>query len=166
MLHGCDVGDGTLVGMGAIVLNGAKIGKNSLVGAGSLVKERATFPDNSLIVGSPAKVVRTLPDDQAAGIGAGAADYVANSRKRATGVATPASRPARRGIPPPLAPRQVQGEPRPGAADLRWRPPGGAEDLRPLSCAPLEAGGPSSVVARPARLRLTKRGGSCRRRLL
>ena len=126
MLHGCDVGDGTLVGMGAIVLNGAKIGKNSLVGAGSLVKERATFPDNSLIVGSPAKVVRTLPDDQAAGIGAGAADYVANSRKRATGVLTP---PRDAGFRPPSPPARFK-------ASLVQVPPtyGGAPPEEPRTC--------------------------------
>lgn len=80
-LHGCSVGDGSLIGMGAVVLNHAKIGKNCLVGAGSLVKEHATFPDNSLIIGSPAKLVRTLSDTQAAAISQGASGYVANSRK-------------------------------------------------------------------------------------
>ena len=56
MLHGCTIGDNSLIGMGAILLNGAKIGKNSLVGAGALVTEGKSFPDNSLIVGSPARV--------------------------------------------------------------------------------------------------------------
>lgn len=60
ILHGCIIGDNTLIGMGAIVLNGAKIGKNCLVGAGALVTEGKEFPDNSLIVGSPAKVIREL----------------------------------------------------------------------------------------------------------
>jgi len=55
ILHGCTVGDRTLIGMGAIVLNGAKIGNNCLVGAGALVTEGKVFPDNSLIVGSPAR---------------------------------------------------------------------------------------------------------------
>src|SRR5512140_3452952 len=64
MLHGCIVGDNSLIGMGAILLNGSKIGKNSLVGAGALVTEGKSFPDNSLIVGSPARAIRTL--DQAA----------------------------------------------------------------------------------------------------
>ncbi len=64
MLHGCTIGDNSLIGMGAIVLNGAKIGDNCLVGAAALVTEGSEFPDNSLIVGSPAKVIRTL--DQAA----------------------------------------------------------------------------------------------------
>ena len=64
VLHGCGIGDNSLIGMGAIVLNGAKIGNNSLVGAGALVTEGKSFPDNSLIVGSPARAIRTL--DQAA----------------------------------------------------------------------------------------------------
>ena len=62
MLHGCIVGDNSLIGMGAILLNGAKIGKNSLVGAGALVTEGKTFPDNSLIVGAPARAIRTLDE--------------------------------------------------------------------------------------------------------
>ena len=60
MLHGCTIGDGSLIGIQAVVLNGAKIGRNCIVGAGSVVTEGKEFPDNSLIVGSPAKVVRTL----------------------------------------------------------------------------------------------------------
>ncbi len=60
ILHSCAIGDRTLIGMGAIVLNGARIGRNCLVGAGSLVTENKSFPDGSLIVGSPAKVVRPL----------------------------------------------------------------------------------------------------------
>ncbi len=62
LLHGCTIGDNSLIGMGAIVLNGARIGRNSLVGAGALVTEGKEFPDNSLIVGAPAKAVRTLDD--------------------------------------------------------------------------------------------------------
>lgn len=62
VLHGCTIGENSLIGMGAVVLNGAKIGKNSIVGANALVTEGKEFPDNSLIVGSPAKVVRTLDD--------------------------------------------------------------------------------------------------------
>ena len=60
MLHGCTIGDGSLIGIQAVVLNDAKIGRNCLVGAGSVVTEGKEFPDDSLIVGSPAKVVRTL----------------------------------------------------------------------------------------------------------
>lgn len=63
MLHGCTICDGALIGIQAIVLNGAVIGKNCLVGAGALVTEGKHFPDNSLIIGSPAKVVRTLTED-------------------------------------------------------------------------------------------------------
>ena len=60
ILHGCTIGDESLIGMGAIMLNGAKIGRNCLVGAGAVVTEGKTFPDNSLIVGAPARVIRTL----------------------------------------------------------------------------------------------------------
>ena len=73
MLHGCIVGENSLIGMGAILLNGSKIGKNSLVGAGALVTEGKTFPDNSLIVGAPARAIRTL-DDKAVKMIAGGAD--------------------------------------------------------------------------------------------
>jgi carbonic anhydrase/acetyltransferase-like protein (isoleucine patch superfamily) len=62
MLHGCTIGDGSLIGIQAVVLNGAKIGRNCIVGAGSVVTEGKEFPDNSLIIGAPAKVVRTLDD--------------------------------------------------------------------------------------------------------
>lgn len=60
VLHGCTIGDNSLIGMGAVVLNGAKIGNNSLVGAGALVTEGKSFPDSSLIVGAPARAIRTL----------------------------------------------------------------------------------------------------------
>jgi carbonic anhydrase/acetyltransferase-like protein (isoleucine patch superfamily) len=60
MLHGCTIGEGSLIGIQAVVLNNAKIGKNCLVGAGALITEGKEFPDNSLIIGSPAKAVRTL----------------------------------------------------------------------------------------------------------
>jgi len=62
ILHGCTIGKGSLIGMGAMVLNGAKIGDNSLVGAGALVTEGKEFPANALIVGSPARAIRTLDD--------------------------------------------------------------------------------------------------------
>jgi len=64
MLHGCTIGDGSLIGIQAVILNNAKIGRNCIVGAGSLVTEGKEFPDNSLIVGSPARVVRTLSEEQ------------------------------------------------------------------------------------------------------
>jgi len=76
ILHGCTVGNNSLIGMGAIMLNGAKIGKNSLVGAGSVVTEGKSFADNSLIVGAPARVIRTLDEKAASTIRAGADIYV------------------------------------------------------------------------------------------
>ncbi len=80
MLHGCTIGNNSLIGMGAIVLNGAKIGNNSLVGAGSLVTEGKSFPDNSLIVGSPARAIRALTPEAIAAIRQGAGHYVKRSR--------------------------------------------------------------------------------------
>ena len=81
MLHGCTIGDGSLVGIGAVVLNGARIGRNCLVGARSLVTEGKDFPDGSMIMGSPAKVVRPLRDDEIAGLKRSAAGYVENARR-------------------------------------------------------------------------------------
>lgn len=81
MLHGCDIGEGSLIGINAVVLNGAKIGKNCLIGANALITEGKEIPDNSMVMGSPGKVVRTLTDEQAAGIRAGAAHYVENARR-------------------------------------------------------------------------------------
>ena len=86
LLHGCTIGDDSLVGMGAIILNGARIGRNSLVGAGALVTEGKVFPEGSLIVGAPAKVVRALDEDAMAAIRATAAHYVANGRRFAAGL--------------------------------------------------------------------------------
>ena len=62
MLHGCTIGDGSLIGIQAVILNNAKIGRNSVVGAGSVVTEGKEFPDNSLVFGSPARLVRTLDE--------------------------------------------------------------------------------------------------------
>ena len=76
MLHGCTIGDGALIGIQAVILNGARIGKGCLVGAGALVTEGKEFPDNSLIIGSPAKAVRTLTDEDAARLLASADSYV------------------------------------------------------------------------------------------
>ena len=81
MLHGCTIGDETLIGIGAVVLNGAKIGKNCLVGAGSLVTEGKEFPDGSMILGSPAKVVKQLSPEQIEGLRASARHYVENAQR-------------------------------------------------------------------------------------
>ena len=81
IVHGCTIGDNSLVGMGATILNGAKIGKNCLVGANALITEGKEFPDNSLIVGSPARVVRTLDEKAAEGIKKSAEKYVANWKR-------------------------------------------------------------------------------------
>ncbi|WP_349743577.1 gamma carbonic anhydrase family protein [Roseateles cavernae] len=86
MLHGCTVGENSLIGIAAVVLNGAKIGKNSLVGAGALVTEGKEFPDGVLIVGSPAKVVRELSPAQIEGLKASARHYIDNSRRYSTGL--------------------------------------------------------------------------------
>lgn len=86
MLHGCSVGDHSLIGIGAVVLNGARIGRNCLVGAGALVTEGKEFPDGSLIVGSPAKVVRELTPEQIMGLKASALHYIANGRRYAQGL--------------------------------------------------------------------------------
>ena len=87
MLHGCTVGDNSLIGIKAVVLNGAKIGRNCLVGAGALVTEGKEFPDGSLIVGSPAKVVRELTPEQIAGLQRSAEHYVENARRFRNGLA-------------------------------------------------------------------------------
>jgi carbonic anhydrase/acetyltransferase-like protein (isoleucine patch superfamily) len=86
MLHGCTIGDNSLIGMSAILLNGSKIGNNSLVGAGALITEGKTFPDNSLIVGAPARVIRTLDDKAHAMIARGADIYVKRSQQYAKGL--------------------------------------------------------------------------------
>lgn len=83
MLHGCSIGDGTLVGIQAVVLNGAKIGRNCVVGAGAVVTEGKEFPDNSLIVGAPAKAVRTLDADAVAKFSTLAPHYVDNAQRHA-----------------------------------------------------------------------------------
>ena len=76
MLHGCTIGDGSLVGIQAIVLNHAVIGESSLVAAGAIVTERKTFPPRSLIMGAPAKVVRELTDDDLAMLERAASTYI------------------------------------------------------------------------------------------
>ena len=81
MLHGCTIGDESLIGIGAVVLNGAKIGKHCLVGAGALVTEGKQFPDGSMILGSPARVVKTLSPEQIEGLRQSAQHYIDNARR-------------------------------------------------------------------------------------
>ncbi len=76
MLHGCTIGNGSLIGIQAVVLNGAVIGRQCLVGAGAVVTEGKSFPDRSLVLGAPGKAVRQLSDEDVAGLEAAAASYV------------------------------------------------------------------------------------------
>ncbi|WP_299145425.1 gamma carbonic anhydrase family protein [uncultured Tateyamaria sp.] len=81
MLHGCTIGENSLIGMGATVLNGARIGKNCLIGAGALITEGKEIPDGSLVMGVPGKVVRTLDDAAIQGLRASALHYQENMRR-------------------------------------------------------------------------------------
>lgn len=83
MLHGCTVGDYSLVGINAVILNGAKIGKHCIIGANSLIGEGKEIPDGSLVMGSPGKVVRDLTDEQKKLLEASAAHYVKNGQRYA-----------------------------------------------------------------------------------
>ncbi len=87
MLHGCTIGDETLIGIGAVVLNGACIGRNCLVGAGALVTEGKEFPDGSMIIGSPARVVKQLTPEQIEGLRESARRYIANAKRYRKGLA-------------------------------------------------------------------------------
>ena len=75
IVHGCEIGDNSLIGMGSIIMNGAKIGKNCLVGAGALVLQNTVVPDNSLVLGNPAKVKRQVTGEEIAGILHNAMEY-------------------------------------------------------------------------------------------
>ena len=86
VLHGCTIGDNSLVGIGAIILNRAVIGRDSIVGAGSLVPEGKAFPDGVLLLGSPARVVRELTDEEKARLKRSADHYVDNGRRFAAGL--------------------------------------------------------------------------------
>lgn len=86
MVHGCTIGNNSLIGIAAVVLNGARIGRNCVVGAGSVVTENKEFPDNSLIIGSPAKVVRALDEASARKLAESAAHYVDNARRYSRGL--------------------------------------------------------------------------------
>ena len=81
IIHGCEICDNVLVGMGSIILNNAKIGKNTIIGAGSLVTQGKSFPDGVLILGNPAKVVRELTDDEIKNIKKSADNYVNLSKR-------------------------------------------------------------------------------------
>lgn len=94
MLHGCTIGDNTLIGMGATVLNGARIGRNCLIGAGALITEGKEIPDNSLVIGSPGKVIRELDSEAIARLTASADNYVSNARRFAAGLSQIGTTPA------------------------------------------------------------------------
>lgn len=81
MLHGCSIGDNSLIGIGSIILNRAVIGRNTIVGANTLIPEGKVFPDGVLIVGSPGKVVRELGAEEIARLAGSAEHYVANARR-------------------------------------------------------------------------------------
>jgi len=81
MLHGCEISDDTLIGIGSTILNKAKIGKNCIIGANTLVTENKTIPDNSLVLGSPGKVIRKVTDDEIKVICENAKHYIENSKR-------------------------------------------------------------------------------------
>ena len=84
MLHGCEIGEGSLVGIGAVILNGVKIGKNCLIGAKALIAEGKEIPDNSLVMGVPAKIKGEVRPEQAERMRAGTAKYVRNWQRYVT----------------------------------------------------------------------------------
>lgn len=86
IIHGCTIGDNTLIGMGATIMNGAVIGKNCLVGAGALISEGKEIPDGSLVLGAPGKVIRSLDEKTIERLGGSAAHYVNNSKRYRTGL--------------------------------------------------------------------------------
>jgi len=81
MLHGCTIGDNSLVGIGATILNRAKIGKNCLIGAHALITEDKVIPDNSMVIGAPGKIIRTLSEEQIAFLRINADIYVKNAAR-------------------------------------------------------------------------------------
>ena len=83
MLHGCNIGDNSLVGIGSVILNGAKIGRNCLIGAKALITEGKEIPDNSVVMGAPGKIVRTLDEAGAQMLTASALNYVENWKRYA-----------------------------------------------------------------------------------
>ncbi len=81
MLHGCEIGEGSLIGIGSVILNGTRIGRNCLIGANTLIPEHKTIPDDSLVIGAPGKVVRKVSAEQTAGLRRDTALYVANWKR-------------------------------------------------------------------------------------
>ena len=81
MLHGCTIDDGSLIGIGSIILNGAKIGKNTLIGANTLITEGKQIPPNTLVMGSPGKIIRELTEDQINGLSNNADSYVERAER-------------------------------------------------------------------------------------
>ena len=81
MLHGCTIGDNSLIGIGAVILNNAKIGNNCIIGAKSLITESKEIPDNSLVVGSPGRVIRKITDEEVKAIEKNAIRYQENWKK-------------------------------------------------------------------------------------
>jgi len=81
MLHGCDIGEGSLIGIGAVVMNGARIGRSCLIGAKALIPEGKVIPDNSLVMGAPGKVMRELDAEAIARLARSAESYVGNWKR-------------------------------------------------------------------------------------
>ena len=81
MLHGCQIGDNSLIGIKAVILNGARIGKNCLIGAGALIPEGKEIPDNSVVMGAPGKVVKQVAEPQRAMLKASAQYYASNAQR-------------------------------------------------------------------------------------
>ena len=86
ILHGCTIEDGALIGMGAIIMNGARIGKGCIVGAGAIITEGKTFEERALVIGAPARVIKTLTDEQVKAMTYGAAHYVHNGKRFKAGL--------------------------------------------------------------------------------
>ena len=86
MLHGCAIGDNSLVGIGSIILNGARIARNCLIGANCLITENKEIPDNSLVMGAPGKVVRELTTEQIESLTRSAQGYVRNWKRFKAGL--------------------------------------------------------------------------------
>lgn len=93
IVHGCTIGDNTLIGMGATVLNGARIGKNCLIGANALITENKVIPDNSLVMGAPGKVIREIDAEGVEALAASADRYVKNAKRFAAGMVDVTARP-------------------------------------------------------------------------